>query len=127
MSAPLLISMEDIMNTIIERIRKAENLISESEKVVCNVRNAYERNLRDFTENGFFSNEGQVKILVHDRTFLFIRDMQIAVERLLNGIENTGDMLSRMDACWDATMQLGTLEVKLTSYAIRTGLISPIN
>ena len=115
------------MNTIIERIHRAENLISESEKVVCNVRNAYERNLNDFTENGFFSNEGQVKTLINDRTFLFIRDMQMAVELLLNGIENTDGMLSRMDACWDATMQLGTLEVKLTSYAIRTGLISPIN
>lgn len=111
------------MYTVTERIRKAENLISESEKVVCNMRNAYERNLKDFAENGFFSNEGQVKILVHDRTFLFIRDMQTAVEQLLDGIENTEDMLSRMDACWDATMQLNNLNAKLYSRAVHTGLV----
>lgn len=113
------------MNTIIERIRKAENLITESEESVCGLRDAIEEQLDEFDENGCFSDKDEVVSLIHCErgAFFFALYVWSKAHTWLNGIENTEALLSRADACLEAAKQLGHLKVRLECRAIRTGLI----
>ena len=113
------------MNTIAERIRKAENLIAESEESVCNLHTMIEEQLDEFDENGCFSDKDYVECLIRNyrSLFFFVLHVWSRAHLWLDGIENTEALLSRADACLEAAKQLGHLKVRLECRAIRTGLI----
>lgn len=108
------------MNTIIERIRRAEYGIVELEEHLSYFHDKYAMDLADF------SDKEEIVFLSEYSMLNYVRGMSDLVRHQLAGIANTEAMLSRLDACWDYYRELSRLQNKFFARARRAGFVEPI-